>query len=73
MPIFVSHNFQDAAVFSALSLALEAADLDRWDSSSMSLGDSLRIPVMLSSYSIRSCPPVPGMLSTPSERSDAGC
>ncbi len=33
----------------------------------------LRIPVMLSSYSIRSCPPVPGMLSTPSERSDAGC
>jgi hypothetical protein len=34
---------------------------------------SLRIPVMLSSYSIRSCPLIPGMLSTPSERSDAGC
>jgi hypothetical protein len=33
----------------------------------------LRNPGKLSSCSIRCCPLIPGMLSTPSERSDAGC
>lgn len=41
MPIFVSYSFHDEAVFSALSLSLEAAGLDRWDSASMTPGDSL--------------------------------
>ena len=34
---------------------------------------AVRIPGKLSSCSGRSCPLIPVMLSTPSERSDAGC
>lgn len=41
MPIFVSYSSQDEAVFSALNLSLESAGLDRWDSASMTPGDSL--------------------------------
>jgi TIR domain len=41
MPIFVSYSFKDEAVFSTLALALDAAGIERWDSASMSVGDSL--------------------------------
>ncbi|MDR4492826.1 MAG: toll/interleukin-1 receptor domain-containing protein [Nitrospirales bacterium] len=41
MPTFISHSFKDEAVYTALCLALDAAGIDRWDPSSMSLGESL--------------------------------
>lgn len=41
MPVFVSFSFQDEAVFSAVSMALESSGIDRWDSSSMQIGESL--------------------------------
>ena len=55
MPIFVSYCFQDEAVFSALSLALEAADVDRRDSTSMSLGESLADQLRTASDRCEAC------------------
>ena len=41
MQVFVSYNFQDEAIFSAIALALESAHIDRWDSSNMQVGEPL--------------------------------
>lgn len=41
MPVFVSHSFKDAAVYSTLCLALDAAGVDRWDPETMAGGESL--------------------------------
>ncbi|NRF71224.1 TIR domain-containing protein [Aquincola sp. S2] len=41
MPAFISHSFQDAAIYSTLCLALDAAGIDRWDPETMAGGESL--------------------------------
>ena len=41
MPVFVSYSFQDEAIFSTLDLALDSTEIERWDSGSMSIGESL--------------------------------
>ncbi|HET6976926.1 MAG TPA: toll/interleukin-1 receptor domain-containing protein [Pyrinomonadaceae bacterium] len=41
MPVFVSHNFKDEAIYSTLCLVLDSARMERWDPSTMSPGESL--------------------------------
>ncbi len=41
MPAFVSHSFKDEAIYTAICLALDAANAERWDTSTMSPGESL--------------------------------
>jgi hypothetical protein len=41
MPAFVSHDPKDQAIYSTLCLALDAAGVERWDQTTMSLGGSL--------------------------------
>ena len=35
MPAFISHSFQDLAVYSTLCLALDSAGADHWDPKTM--------------------------------------
>ena len=41
MPAFISHSFQDVAVYSTLCLALDSAGADHWDPKTMAAGESL--------------------------------
>lgn len=41
MPVFLSHSFQDEAVYSTLRLALVGAGVELWDREAISVGESL--------------------------------
>src|SRR5215218_3016553 len=41
MPTFLSHSFKDEAVYTAICLAIDAVGIKRWDSATMSPGESL--------------------------------
>lgn len=41
MPTFISHKFEDVAIYSAICLALDAGGVERWDPAKMTRGDSL--------------------------------
>jgi hypothetical protein len=41
MPAFISHKFEDIAIYSAVRLALEAGGVQCWDPNKMSRGESL--------------------------------
>jgi hypothetical protein len=52
MPVFLSHSFQDEAVYSTLRLALVGAGVELWDREAISAGESLSDQLK---EAIRSC------------------